>query len=215
MSITAKTSRGTAKTSMSVPEMTKLLGLSKVEGYWLVNKGNFRTIMVAGKTRVIISSFEEWYAGQFHYRKVTGEEPGTKWKDNTMSVAETAQLLGITESSLCDLLKKKPFRILVIDHKRRIDKEDFYRWYHSQRFYRTVEDQQEDRKRYQDMLSLPQIAGLLGVRRDVVYYLVKRNYLEVIDSGRQKLVPKDSFEKWYRSQKHYKKVKGDESGIHR
>ena len=90
MSITAKSSRGTAKTSMSVPEMTKLLGLSKVEGYWLVNKGNFRTIMVAGKTRVIISSFEEWYAGQFHYRKVTGEEPGTKWRDNTMSVAETA-----------------------------------------------------------------------------------------------------------------------------
>ena len=32
------------KTSMSVPEMGKMLGLGKVESYWLVKKNYFKTI---------------------------------------------------------------------------------------------------------------------------------------------------------------------------
>ena len=34
------------KTSMSVPEMGKMLGLGKVESYWLVKKNYFKTIQV-------------------------------------------------------------------------------------------------------------------------------------------------------------------------
>lgn len=37
------------KTSMSVPEMGKMLGLGKVESYWLVKKNYFKT----GYTRCI------------------------------------------------------------------------------------------------------------------------------------------------------------------
>ena len=55
------------KTSMSVPEMGKMLGLGKVESYWLVKKNYFKTIQVAGRMRVMLDSFEDWYAGQFHY----------------------------------------------------------------------------------------------------------------------------------------------------
>ena len=40
------------KTSMSVPEMGKMLGLGKVESYWLVKKNYFKTIQVAGRMRV-------------------------------------------------------------------------------------------------------------------------------------------------------------------
>ena len=58
------------KTSMSVPEMGKMLGLGKVESYWLVKKNYFKTIQVAGRMRVMLDSFEDWYAGQFHYKKV-------------------------------------------------------------------------------------------------------------------------------------------------
>lgn len=57
------------KTSMSVPEMGKMLGLGKVESYWLVKKNYFKTIQVAGRMRVMLDSFEDWYAGQFHYKK--------------------------------------------------------------------------------------------------------------------------------------------------
>ena len=43
------------KTSMSVPEMGKMLGLGKVESYWLVKKNYFKTI-TSGRTN-------ESYAG--------------------------------------------------------------------------------------------------------------------------------------------------------
>lgn len=61
---------------MSVPEMGKMLGLGKVESYWLVKKNYFKTIQVAGRMRVMLDSFEDWYAGQFHYKKVDGTPPG-------------------------------------------------------------------------------------------------------------------------------------------
>ena len=58
------------KKSISVPEMGRMLGLGKVESYWLVKKNYFTTIQVAGRMRVMLDSFEDWYAGQFHYKKV-------------------------------------------------------------------------------------------------------------------------------------------------
>ena len=65
-------------TTMSVREMREHLGIKKTESYWLINKRYFDTVTIAGRTRVVKVSFEEWYAGQTHYRKVTGEEPGAK-----------------------------------------------------------------------------------------------------------------------------------------
>ena len=63
------------KKSISVPEMGRMLGLGKVESYWLVKKNYFTTIQVAGRMRVMLDSFEDWYAGQFHYKKVDGTPP--------------------------------------------------------------------------------------------------------------------------------------------
>ena len=201
------------KTSISVPEMYKLLGISKVEGYWLVKKNCFKTITAAGQLRVMLDSFEDWYAEQFHYKKVHGEAPGSKWTESTMSVLETIQLLGISDTTLYTLMKKKPFRTYKIDNRTRIDRVDFNRWYHSQSFYRTVEDQQKDQEKYQDTLTLPEISRMLGIHRNTVYVMVKTGKFTVIDTGGKKCVPKVIFENWYQSQSHYKKIGGDESGI--
>lgn len=46
------------RTSMSVVEMGKLLGLGKTESYWLVKKQYFKTITVGNTMRVMIDSFE-------------------------------------------------------------------------------------------------------------------------------------------------------------
>lgn len=67
-----------AKTSMSVMEMGSLLGLSKMEAYWLIKKGFFKTVMVGKRMRVMIDSFESWYASQSHYIKVKTKEGGTE-----------------------------------------------------------------------------------------------------------------------------------------
>ena len=58
------------KKSMSVFEMGRLLGLTKTTSYWLVKKGYFKTVIVGGKTRVMIDSYEKWYDQQSHYKKV-------------------------------------------------------------------------------------------------------------------------------------------------
>ena len=62
------------KKSMSVMEMGRMLGLKKTNSYWLIKKGWFETVSVAGKMRVMVDSFEEWYQSQTHYRKVNTVE---------------------------------------------------------------------------------------------------------------------------------------------
>ncbi|MDO4174064.1 MAG: hypothetical protein Q4D42_04815 [Eubacteriales bacterium] len=62
------------KTSMSVPEMRRMLGLGKTASYWLVKKNYFETIVVAGRMRIMLDSFESWYQSQTHYKKVDEQE---------------------------------------------------------------------------------------------------------------------------------------------
>lgn len=62
------------KISMSVPEMRKLLGLGKTASYWLVKKNYFETVIVAGRMRVMIESFERWYRAQTHYKMIVQQE---------------------------------------------------------------------------------------------------------------------------------------------
>ena len=61
------------KKTMSVPDVMRILGLGKTATYRLINQCRFKTYLVLGKMRVDVDSFEDWYAGQFHYEKVNGE----------------------------------------------------------------------------------------------------------------------------------------------
>ena len=166
----------------------------------------------------MLDSFEEWYAGQFHYKKVNGEAPGSKWEKTTMSIREAAALLGLQEATLYDLLKKKPFQTIQVDNRTRIDRASFWAWYESQDFYRTVADQRADRLKYGETLTMPEVARLLGTHRNNVYYLVQKGCFETIQTSRTKLICKDSFERWYKGQSKYRIVSaangGDEDGIH-
>ena len=126
------------KKSMSVREMRRLLGLGKKESYWLVKKNYFDTVIIAGKMRVMIESFENWYANQLHYKKIIGEAPGKNWTSITMSIQETARLLGIAEGTLYDLMKKKPFKTVKVGMYTRIYIDSFEDWYNSQSHYKKV-----------------------------------------------------------------------------
>ncbi len=123
---------------MSVREMRRLLGLGKTEAYWLVKKNYFDTVIIAGKMRVMIESFENWYANQLHYKKIIGEAPGKNWTSITMSIQETASLLGIAEGTLYDLMKKKPFKTVKVGMYTRIYIDSFEDWYNSQSHYKKV-----------------------------------------------------------------------------
>lgn len=66
-----KAEPATAKTTMSVREMQHLLGLGKTDSYWLLHKNFFEVILINDKMRIVISSFEKWYANQVKYHMIT------------------------------------------------------------------------------------------------------------------------------------------------
>lgn len=87
--------------------------------------------------------------------------------------------------------------------KRRVTKESFERWYASQTDYRTVEDQELDADIMASTYGLPEMARMLGVHRQTIYYIVANEDFELIKVGRYKRATKESFEKWYQNQTRY------------
>lgn len=130
------------KKSMSVTEMRKLLGIGKTDSYWLVKKNYFETVIIAGKMRIMVESFEDWYDNQLHYKKVNGDPCGKNWTAITMSVQETARLLGISEGLLYELLKKKLFKTVKVGMYTRIYIDSFEEWYGSQSRYKKAVGQE-------------------------------------------------------------------------
>lgn len=201
------------RTSMSVPEMGRLLGLCKTESYWLIKKNYFKTILVGGTMRVMIDSFEEWYANQFKYQKVDGTPPGEELKKTTYSVEELGERLGLKEATAYELIGKGHFEIVDTLGKRRITKESFDRWYASQSDYRTMEDQAKDVAIVAATYGLPEIARMLGTHRQNVYAIAAKGCFELVRVGRYNRATKESFEKWYQSQNRYHLVA--ENGMER
>lgn len=68
------------RSSMSIPEMGRYLGIGKTMSYWLCSQGWFDVITVGTnpktrKMRVMIDSFEKWYQSQSRFKKVMDEIP--------------------------------------------------------------------------------------------------------------------------------------------
>ena len=51
--------------------------------------------------------------------------------------------------------------------------------------------------------GLPEMARMLGVHRQTIYYIVANEDFELIKVGRYKRATKESFEKWYQNQTRY------------
>ncbi|MFQ7137789.1 MAG: DNA-binding protein [Ruminococcus sp.] len=135
-----------SKTSMSVMEMGKSLGLGKTESYWLVHKKQFETRFVAGKMRVMVESFERWYANQLHYKKISGELPGKELLKRTMTVPTMAKLLGIKEANAYELIHRLHFRSVKTEYSSQrllIDKATFNEWLKKQTHYKIVEGKED------------------------------------------------------------------------
>lgn len=194
------------KTTMSVPEMREMLGLKKTESYWLVHKNYFDMVMVNGKMRIVIKSFEDWYANQVRYKKVDGPEPGEKLRERSFSIAELAALLGIDTDSVYELLQRAPIKTHIVNYQKRVDRKSFENWYKKQEHYRTQEEREQDREAEEASMSLPEMGALIGLDRNQTYALVNDTpELQVIRIGGRRRVVKTSFEEWYANQDTYRK----------
>lgn len=128
--------------TMSVPDLMRILGLGKTSTYRLVNQCYFKTYVVFGKMRIDVESFEKWYAGQFHYKKVNGERPGT---DHIETIAPTtiAKVLGVSKSTAYDFLNNGEIEFIVVKGKRRVIRQSFEEWYASQNRFKMIKTIEE------------------------------------------------------------------------
>ena len=198
------------KKTMSVREMREMLGLGKTDSYWLVHKHCFETILVEGKMRIGIDSFEKWYANQTKHKKVNGPPPGEELKGMSYSVREAAELIGIDETSFYYLIHRDNIPTFQAECWTRIRKEDFDSWYHLQEQHRTQEDRERDAELEAATISMPEMARDLGVPRSVVYNILRsgknKGRFESITLAGQRRITRESYEAWYADQNKYVKV---------
>lgn len=195
------------KTTMSVPEMQRLLGLGKTDAYWLVKKQCFETVVVAGKMRVVIDSFEHWYANQVKHSKVHGPPPGKELRAKSYSPQELAEELGIGVSTIYDIIQRYNIKTFKVDSWLRISKRDFLDWYKTQTRYRTRADRARDAALEAETLTMPEIAKILGIPRKAVYHILlygrdRAQFDFVFIAGRRR-VTKESFERWHADQSRF------------
>lgn len=130
------------KKTITVADMRRILGLGKTAAYRLINQHRFKTYLVFGKMRIDVASFEEWYAGQFHYKKVNGQRPGMKY-GNTIGPTTVAKVLGIPRTTANDLMNNGMIEFVEVNGNRRIIRESFEKWYTSQNRYKKVKEVEE------------------------------------------------------------------------
>lgn len=204
--------------TISICNMGRLLGLKKVESYWLVHKGYFETILVNGKMRVVMESFEHWYAGQIKYHKVNGEPPGERLRQESYSARDIAEMLEINEKYAYSVMKAAGIKPIIVDYWQRFPKEAFDEWYAGQNRFRTKADRDRDAEIEEASMSMPDMARLLDVPRSAVYHILKgpgKDYLEVITVADRKRITRASFNRWYYSQTEYLKPEDQPKGIPR
>lgn len=156
----------TQRSTMSVPEMRKLLGLKKTDSYWLVHKNFFKTEVIGGMMRIDLVSFEKWYANQVKYKKVDGEEPGKELREKSYSFKEAANILGIHDSDLYDIWKNEKLEYITVDFVRRIPVDIFEKWYADQDIYRKVTYIPTAEELEKDYICLQEAADMLGISRE-------------------------------------------------
>lgn len=199
-----------AKTTMSVSEMRRMLGLGKTDSYWLVHRNFFDTILVEGKMRIVIESFEKWYANQIKWKKVNGEPPGKELEACSYSIPQIAELLGVKDSVVYEVFRDDGVETFTVDTWKRVRKDVFETWYHSQSKYRTPEDRERDAEREEATMSMPEMARLLLIPRSNVYHILydpkNEGIFEFEIIADRKRVTKESFERWYAGQSRYRKL---------
>ena len=202
-----KAEPATAKTTMSVREMQHLLGLGKTDSYWLLHKNFFEVILINDKMRIVISSFEKWYANQVKYHKVNGPPPGEELCKRSYSVLEVAEILKVDSDTVYTLVRQGKLKAETVDFWMRIPKEEFERWYRSQSRHRTAADRERDREIEAQTISIPEMAKLLGIPREKVYWILDckkyRDCFVIERVADRRRITKASFEAWLLSQSTY------------
>lgn len=143
-----------------------------------------------------------------NYRKVTGEEPGARLKTESYGIKDIADMLGITTSSVYDLLQQTGLDTVTVHYRLRVPRKAFDQWYRHQDHYRNAKDRERDRPLEEKSMTVPEMGRLLGLdRREAwkLHYRIKDQLMTIRVANRPR-VTRESFEQWYGNQTQYTKV---------
>lgn len=196
------------KESISISELSKMLGVGKTESYWILQNKGLRTFTLKGCKRVKKEDFWRWYDRQTKYRLLHGPSPGCVLRETSYSVRELTELLSVSRDTIYMLLKQNVFDTFQADGHTRVTKDSFERWYANQGHFRKAEDRVKEADALRTSYSMPEMARLLGIHRNTVYGILekRKDTFEWIMVAGQKRITISSFEAWYQAQSHYKKV---------
>ena len=201
--------------TMSVPEMRKLLGLKKTEGYWLVHREFFKTEIIGGMMRVDIESFEKWYANQVKHKKVDGEEPGRELIKSSYSFQDAANLLGVNNACLYEIWKKEERKTIKVDFVKRIPKEEFENWLSEQTVYKKSDRIPTISNMEKGYIRFKETARLLNIQEDTMLKLIRtgkyKSLFEVRVFDNKKWISKKSFRLFLNAQNEYRITDNDEN----
>ena len=193
--------------TISVPDLRRLLSLGKTESYRVVKLEHLEVVMICGKMRVTRKSFDEWYDNQTRFSRIDGVPPGAKLKANSYSVQDVAAMLNVSDDTIYQRIYQREFETFQAEHQTRITRQSFEAWYARQNKLRLPENRESDDKLREISYSQPEIARMLGIKRNKVYPIVKRQCFKCITVAGQKRVLKSEFDRWFESQDHYHKAK--------
>lgn len=201
--------------TMSVPEMRKLLGLKKTEGYWMVHREFFKTEIIGGMMRVDIESFEKWYANQVKHKKVNGEEPGRELIKSSYSFQDAANLLEVNSSCLYEIWKKEERKTIKVDFVKRIPKEEFENWLSEQTVYKKSDRIPTISNMEKGYIRFKETARLLNIQEDTMLKLIRtgkyKSLFEVRVFDNKKWISRKSFRLFLNAQNEYRITDNDEN----
>jgi len=127
------------KTTYSVAEAQKILGISQKAVYKLIKEEKFTAVRISGTYYILKPSFDEWFEAQSRGEadrdgptqtphKIMEEEEENTLGKRCYTVKEVMELLGISRPSVYDLLKRKEFRYVNVANKYLISKKSGNAW---------------------------------------------------------------------------------------
>lgn len=129
-----------------------------------------------------------------------GSESDRTW----MSVREMGDLLGLRKTDRYWLVHKNVFETQTLYGKMRVNIESFEKWYANQVKYRKVTGEEPGAQLKEWSLSPRDISELLEIPEYRVYELIKEKNWETVTVDYWIRIRRDSFESWYRGQKHFR-----------
>lgn len=125
---------------------------------------------------------------------------------DSISIPELRKMLGIGKTESYWILQNRGLRTFIIKGRKRIRKEDFWDWYGKQTKHKLLDGPPPGSVLQKTSYSVRELTELLSVSRDTIYTLLKKNVFDTFQADNHTRVTKDSFERWYAGQSHFRKA---------